>query len=155
MRNRQSGFTLTELILVIVLLGILSAVAMSLFARPDTFSALAARDQMIAFSLLAQKRALANSGDSATVSLTLVQTSSRWQLSLLQGSNTLVTDNIDRHGLSLSLNGTQLADGQSSSINYAADAATGNNYQWRISGAEAGAFCITSTGFSHAGDCQP
>ncbi|MDK2778819.1 MAG: type II secretion system GspH family protein [Pseudomonadota bacterium] len=155
MRNRQSGFTLTELILVIVLLGILSAVAMSLFARPDTFSALAARDQMIAFSLLAQKRALANSGDSATVSLTLVQTSSRWQLSLLQGSNTLVSDNIDRHGLSLSLNGTQLADGQSSSINYAADAATGNNYQWRISGAESGAFCITSTGFSHAGDCQP
>jgi len=155
MMNVQQGFTLTELILVVALLGILSAVGMSLFARPDTFAGLAARDQMIAFSLLAQKQALANSGDSAAVSLQFSQTASDWQLGVWRGSDTVVAAAVPRHGLTLSVNGSVLTDGQTGTISYGHDAATGGNYQWLISGSEQAALCITSTGFAHSGNCQP
>ena len=52
MQNSR-GFTLIELIMVIILIGVVSAAASSLFTRTSNFSAVAARDQMIAIATVA------------------------------------------------------------------------------------------------------
>ncbi|WP_430461583.1 type II secretion system protein [Thalassolituus sp. LLYu03] len=155
MSPRPQGFTLVELIMVILLIGILSAAGMSLFARSDAFSALAARDRMMAMGLVAQKRALANSGAGGAVTFTVAQSSSSFVFSVLQNSVLLASDAISRSGLSLSLDGSAMVDGQTETISFAADGSTGANRQWLFSGSQSRAFCQTSTGFLHDGNCQP
>ena len=73
---RSRGFTLTELIIVIVLIGVISAAASSFFSRTGAFNAVAARDQLIAMAMLAQKRALADAASSRPVFLQITQSSS-------------------------------------------------------------------------------
>lgn len=155
MQRLERGFTLVELVLVIVLLGILSAVGMSLFVRSDAFSALAARDRFIAFAHVAQKRALADSGSSSSLILTIAQSTSSWTLSLSQNSSILVTDTLERGSLTLALNGTAMTDGQQIQVTYGRDGSTGINRQWFFSGDYSHSACLTSTGFIHAGNCQP
>ena len=65
----QSGFTLIELVMVIVLIGILSYGAASLYSSRDGFAGFIAKDQLIASGLLAQQVAM---GMSATANLSLI-----------------------------------------------------------------------------------
>jgi len=81
MQNSR-GFTLIELIMVIILIGVVSAAASSLFTRTSSFSAVAARDQMIAIATVAQKRALADSAATQSVFLRIIQTSGEWTLAV-------------------------------------------------------------------------
>ena len=55
----SQGFTLVELITVIVLIGVLSALGIGLFARSSAFSPLLATQQLASATLLAQQAALA------------------------------------------------------------------------------------------------
>ena len=78
----ESGFTLVELVLTIVILAILSVLAIGLFASKDSYTARATADQILAQARLAQQVALgrslnintsftvARSGDSLTLSVT-------------------------------------------------------------------------------------
>ena len=56
---RESGFTLVELVMVIILIGVLSALGVGLFARSSAFSPLLAAQQLESATLLAQQAALA------------------------------------------------------------------------------------------------
>ncbi|MEH6470158.1 MAG: type II secretion system protein [Halopseudomonas sp.] len=56
--NRASGFTIVELIVVIALLGILSAVAISQFGNTQTYHDLQLKDQLISVARVAQQTAL-------------------------------------------------------------------------------------------------
>ena len=60
-KNRQSGFTFIELILIIVIMGALSAVAVSKFSR-DAFDVAAASGELVQAIRYAQEKSMSNSG---------------------------------------------------------------------------------------------
>ena len=55
----SSGFTLVELVMVIILIGVLSVLGIGLFTRSSAFSPLLATQQLQSAALLAQQAALA------------------------------------------------------------------------------------------------
>ena len=56
--SRQSGFTVIEVVVAIILVGIVSAVAMSRMLRSDTYDPVVTRDQVISMSRSAQQKAI-------------------------------------------------------------------------------------------------
>lgn len=72
--QQQSGFTLFELIMMIVLLGILAVSATALFPRSNPYASMAARDQLISAARFAQQTAM-NRGPDVNVTLVLSATS--------------------------------------------------------------------------------
>jgi len=141
--------------MVILLIGVLAAVSSSLFTRQQSFSAFAARDQLVAVALLAQKRALANVNTTNAVTLTLLQGADDWTLTLAQGATTYPPRVVERAGAALSINGAVLTNGNSHIVTFNSDAETGANRQFVFSGDNSHSLCITSTGFAYIGTCQP
>lgn len=66
------GFTLVELVMVIILVGVISALGIGLFARSSSFSPLLATQQLESATLLAQQAALAGNTDRNSLSVTTV-----------------------------------------------------------------------------------
>jgi MSHA pilin protein MshC len=61
MGNKQQGFTLIELIMVIILLGVLSVFAMSRFSSGQAYSGTIIKNQFLASARLAQQTSLSRS----------------------------------------------------------------------------------------------
>jgi MSHA pilin protein MshC len=78
--SHTRGFTIVELVTVIVLLGILSTVAVSRMVRPSAFAPGIVAQGLVAEARIAQQRA-ASRGD-AQVTLTVDQLGSDWRLVL-------------------------------------------------------------------------
>ena len=72
MKSRPSGFTLVELVSVILLLGILAAMVASRITDPASFDGVVAKDSVLALSRSAQQSALGR----ANVQLTLTPSGS-------------------------------------------------------------------------------
>lgn len=154
--RRSGGFTLIELVMVLVLVGVLSALGIGLFANRDDYAAFAARDQWLATARLAQQRALASSGDAAAVTLVLQQDPERWLMRVQQGS--VVHERVaERSGARVRIGSDTLADGASFSLTLGPMGRpdTGVNLPFVFAGESAATLCLATSGFAYPGTCQP
>ena len=90
------GFTLIELIVVIVLLSVLSAVGIGLFSAPSQYSARLAADQFLTQLRTAQRLALIKQDPVNLLTLTANQNTNNWNMILTQGVTTVNTFDIER-----------------------------------------------------------
>jgi len=156
----QSGFTLIELVMVIVLIGILSYGASSLFSSRDGFAGFIAKDQLISSALLAQQVALGMSATNDPVSLTvgveLVDGDNLWTFRLTKvnpsGSDfTLDPVTQDASGGNLDIDGVAISAGASQTFtwNSQANLSDGANHEIRFTGLRTYRVCLSSSGYAY------
>jgi len=149
---RSSGFTLVELITVIVLIGILSVVGVGLFTRKAAFSPLLLTQQLASATLLAQQAALAGNPANRVV---IRQSSDELQFDA--GGDTFT---LSREGASMSyrLDGGTFsavpATGLTVSFDGLGRVEPRENIEFRISGASQYTLCLSSLRAVYQGPCQ-
>ena len=93
------GFTLVELVMVIILIGILSLLGIGLFVGKSAFSPLLASQQLASATRLAQQAALAGADHG---SLTVRQSASQFEFVVGEGTAAAQTFSLAREGANLS-----------------------------------------------------
>lgn len=168
--NSAKGFTLIELIVVIILLSILSAVGIGLFAAPSQYTTRLTLDQFIAQLRLAQRMALLKQSATDLVTLTVTQHSNRWAVSITQGALNLNQFDIERDNtnvreslLDFTSDCADLPlvtfptnfyfDGYGNSVNASRTQLTVNR-RVCIEGASTVELCVSPSGYAHEGTCQ-
>ncbi|WP_350455555.1 type II secretion system protein [Marinobacter sediminum] len=142
------GFTLVELIMVIILVGVLSVLGIGLFANSSAFSPSLATQQLSSATLLAQQAALA--GNSAG-QLTVEQTADSFVFTVGGGTSNARAFSVERSGTSLS--GVSLP--LTLVFNSMGEVVGGSNTNLTFSGDSSYQTCISSLGAVYSGSCQP
>tara|TARA_R110001583_G_scaffold25237_4_gene91498 strand:- start:166 stop:657 length:492 start_codon:yes stop_codon:yes gene_type:complete len=163
MKNYQQGFTLIELITVIILLGILSAFAVSRFPSSQRYSTAIITNQLIASLRLAQQTALSRASvDSVNhTQLNVTGDSDHWRLVVSSGSLTYNAqvgrdDEEIRFGSSLTGSCSALStapltvtfDGNGNQV-------PAQNLRVCIDSLTDIELCISSSGYAYEGNCIP
>lgn len=144
---RSSGFTLVELVMVIILIGVISVLGVGLFTSRSAFSPLLATQQLATATLLAQQAALA--GNSAG-SLRIEQDSDRFRFVVGAGTPSARTFELPREGTSLSASG-----GLPLVIIFESNGAPSGSTdtQFVFSGQSSFSTCLSSRGAVYRGTC--
>ena len=128
--------------MVLVILGILSAGAISLFASRSGYSAFLAKDQFISAALLAEQAALAGG---QTVTFTITETPETWQFTVTNSTDTLLSRTAERAGGTLTITPSvssftyDSAGNIKGGVNYSAVFASDNSYT----------VCLAVTGYAY------
>jgi prepilin-type N-terminal cleavage/methylation domain-containing protein len=149
--KQQSGFTLIELVMVIVLIGILSYGAASLYSSRDGFAGFIAQDQLIASGLLAQQVAMGMSATANPVNLKVERRASDdfWVFSLTKAGQNAVIFSQDSSGNSISVDGTTLTAGASQTFTWNSNASLsdGANHHVYFVGTNTFRVCFSASGY--------
>ena len=86
--RQQTGFTLIEMVTVLVLLGVLSAVAFARLGGVTSYSESLFQQQILSYLRLAQRTAVAHQGSGAQLNITRTA-ASQWDISLQFSAQTL------------------------------------------------------------------
>jgi MSHA pilin protein MshC len=168
---RARGFTLIELIIVIILISILSSLGVGLFSGTDAYDARLAGDQWVSSLRLSQKLALLRQNSSELLTVTATQTSNEWLILLTQGTTALNDINIsrDRIGLHTSTSDFSSAcaalplasfpiilylDGYGNHVNASRVQATVNR-RFCFVASQTVELCISPSGYAYNGSCEP
>ncbi|OUS06748.1 hypothetical protein A9Q81_02375 [Gammaproteobacteria bacterium 42_54_T18] len=153
---KNAGFTMIELIMVMVVLGILSVSASSLFSSKSNYVTFIAKDQLISMSLLAQQSALAQ--QQVVIVLCVSQTSDDWVFEVRESScstgDVFVESTAERESATLLQDALPFVSPQTFTYNNAASLSGGNNIQFLFVGDSDREVCLSSTGFAYSGVCQ-
>lgn len=151
---RENGFTLVELVTVMILIGVLSAVGIGLFTSRSAFSPLLATQQLASATLLAQQAALAGNVSST---VTIEQSSDTLTFRAAGAEFTL-----PRSGATLAYRaaGNPYADVPAggldidfSPLGRVAAPVARTNMDFRISGESSFNLCLSSLGAVFTGTC--
>jgi len=145
----KRGFTIIELVMVIILIGVLSALGVGLFASRSAFSPLLATQQLASATLLAQQAALA--GNSANT-LTIERNASDFRFIVGAGTSNARTFELPHEGANLTVAGNSLP--LTLVFGSTGAPATGANLQLTFSGESTFQTCLSSRGVVYAGSCQ-
>lgn len=156
--HHESGFTIIELIMVIVLIGILAVGARSVFSSRDAYSGFLGKDQLISAALLAQQHALGMSAVTDPVTLRIANTDGNWIFTVTKtagGLEPFVA--MQEAGSSvMSIDGVTLGDGASRTFTWNSQASltSGANHEIRFSGETTWRVCLSASGYAYeAGVC--
>ncbi len=155
-RPRGRGFTLVELVCVLILASILGAGVTTRFVNDQSFSELTTRDATLSFF----RKALLVSFGRANTQLRIDTTSPTANLSLLVNGSSTSTREIGASSLiSYSALGTGVSCNTSaSSVTISISGSTGiesvddDGFQFCVAGSPA--ICISPSGFSYEGACE-
>ena len=92
---KQEGFTLIELIMVIILLGVLSVFAMSRFPSGPSYSAVITKNQLLSALRLSQQTALSRSFSNQNVTLTITSTGGNWSFVINGGGGGSISSDVE------------------------------------------------------------
>jgi prepilin-type N-terminal cleavage/methylation domain-containing protein len=148
--QNQKGFTLIELVMVIVLLGILSYGATGLFASKSTYTEFIAKEQLIAQALLAQQIAFGMSATNNPVSLRISRSAGgETSFSLTKTGQTPLTEILDSSLNSPLVDGATLANGSSVTFTWNSQASLADNTNHSVAfvGAKTYRVCFSASGY--------
>lgn len=149
LRALSRGFTLVELVMVLVLIGIISSLGIGLFAGRSAFSPLLASQQLSSATLLAQQGALA--GNDAA-SMTIAQTADAFQFTVGAGTASARSFEIDREGTTLNASAGSLP--LTVTFDDLGVPVGGADVQFVFAGDSSYSVCLSSLGAVYGGACQ-
>lgn len=156
-QTQQTGFTLIELVMVLVLIGVLSVGGFSLFASNNSYSTFIAKDLLISQARLAQQIALGNPMLVNPASLRVSVSADEWRFSV-QKSGVVSPEvaSITSSGNTLQVDGTTLAAGNFRTFTWDQAANLSANHEIRLLGDTSFRVCLSSQGFAYEsqGACQ-
>lgn len=158
MRRSQAGFTLVELIMTVVLVGILSVSARSLFFDSAAAVPMLVKDQLVSTVRLSQQAALARA-DATAVTLTVRRVGDSFRFEMVDGTHIAVSE-VPAGNTTLAWSTSMLAGSCAPvagalphTLTFDAEGDT-TKTRFCISGASARRVCISSLGFAYEGDCD-
>lgn len=152
---KQRGFTLIELVMVMVLIGLLSYGGISLFTARSEYSNFVGKDLLISQALLAQQIALGSSGTNNPVSLTIANTGDAWRFSV-QKTGAVNPDPVlvESDDNTLQIDGVTIGSGGSQTFTWTNGAvlSDGNDHVIRFAGESSFSVCLSSQGYAYEGN---
>lgn len=153
------GFTLIELVMVILILGILSVGAMGLFATREDFASALVKDQLLANLRLAQQLVLARQAE-GDLTLEIRPEGDSWQLRFLQnGAAAVAARTIDREGTDIYSSITEFGAPCASltpapvTLTFDRRGDTSQNRRICVTGEITYEICVSAAGHAYEGAC--
>lgn len=164
------GFSLIELVIVMVLISIVSALGIGLLSGTGAYDARLAADQWLTSLRLSQKLALLRQDESQLLTITVTQASSEWLVSLTQGAITLNDINIGRDRIALHTSTSDFSsacaslplasfpitlylDGYGDHVNASREQLT-DNLRLCFVASSSVELCISPSGYAYNGSCE-
>lgn len=171
MVNQFKGFTLIELIIVIVLISILSAVGIGLFSSPSQYTPSLASEAWINQLRYSQRQSFLKSQLTQPLLLTISRTSNVWRFSLSQAGQFIDEFDIEHNGLFLNYSNVsfssecpllsamsfpatfrfdgygELVDNSNNKLN--------SNHRFCVPSTNSKNWCLSPSGYAYGGECVP
>ncbi len=167
----MKGFTLVELVIVMILISIISALGVGLFSSTSAFDARLASDQWLVSLRLSQKLALLRQHPSQLLTFTASQNTDQWDVRVAQGGSELNAINIDRNQVELRSSNSDFASACSTLplasfpmvlyVNGYGDQVNASRVQLSANtrlcfvATETVELCISPSGYAYGGACLP
>ena len=156
---KTSGFTIVELVMVITLIGVLSALGIGLFTRTSAFSPLLATQQLASATLLAQQAALAGNSANSANTVTISRDTKSFSFSAAGSSFSIRHEGATMSYRPVSQTAASPVTSMNTQITFdrmgrLAAPVSGQDIEFRISGDSNFTLCLSSLGAVYQGECQ-
>ena len=169
--HSTKGFTLIELIVVIILLSILGAVGIGLFSAPSQYAVKLSADQWLSQLQLAQRHSFLRQSASLPIQLSISQATNRWQMLLSQGATQLSNSDINFDSVNVHYSQTDFTSrcsslplitfpvnfyfaGYGNAVN-ASRVQLSTNQRVCLTASDTVELCISPSGYAYEGSCLP